>query len=162
MTTLADHARSMITATIWADDRILAAADGISDEQYAQLRGQFGHMLGTQRYWYANWTGGTFEEPALESLATAREGYAASHEALRGFADLLTQDEWERSEAWCKQWGYDARMALGESITQVFYHAVQHRSEVAVMLSLWGHSPGDMDYLTFLRDSDPSASSWPA
>ena len=41
-------------------------------------------------------------------------------------------------------------MALGESITQVFYHGVQHRSEIAVLLSSWGHSPGDLDYLTFL------------
>ena len=89
MTTLVDHARSMIAATIWADDRILAAADGISGEQYAQVRGQFGHMLGTQRWWHANWTGGTWEEPNLETLAMAREGYEASHEALRSYADAL-------------------------------------------------------------------------
>jgi len=156
MTTLVDHARSMIAATIWADDRILAAADGISGEQYAQVRGQFGHMLGTQRWWHANWTGGTWEEPNLETLAMAREGYEASHEALRSYADALTQDEWERAEAWWKPFGYDTRMQLGESITQVFYHAVQHRSEIAVLLSLWGHSPGDLDYLTFLQSRLPS------
>jgi hypothetical protein len=50
MTTLVEHARSMIAATIWADDKILAAADGISEEQYGQLRAQLEHMLGTQRY----------------------------------------------------------------------------------------------------------------
>ena len=33
MTTLADHARSMIASTIWADDRILTAAEGIGDEE---------------------------------------------------------------------------------------------------------------------------------
>ena len=162
MTTLVDHARSMIAATIWADDRIIAAAEGISDEQYAELRAQFEHMLGTQRYWHGNWTGGTFDEPALETLAMARDGYAVSHDVLRAFGEALTQDEWERAEAWWKQWGYDARMQLGESITQVFYHGVQHRSEIAVSLSVWGHSPGDLDYLTFLRDSAPRDSSWPA
>lgn len=150
MTTLVNHARSMIAATIWADNRILAAAEGISDEQYGQLRPQFEHMLGTQRYWYANWIGGTLEMPELPTLTVARAAYGASHEALRSYAGTLTDTEWDRAEQWWLQWGVDTRMAVGESITQVFYHAVQHRSEVAVLLSVWGHSPGDMDYLTFL------------
>jgi uncharacterized damage-inducible protein DinB len=143
----------MIACTIWADDRILAAADGISDDQYGQLRAQLEHMLGTQRYWYANWTAGTLEQPALARLADAQAGYAASHDALRSYAVALTDGEWHRAEQWWKAYGFDARMALGESITQVFYHGVQHRSEVAVLLSMWGRSPGDMDYLTFLRES---------
>jgi len=151
MTTLVDHSRSMIAATIWADDRILAAAAGISNEQYAELRAQFEHMLGTQRYWYGNWTGGTSEDPVLEAPMIARDGYTASHDALRAFGAALTQDEWERAEAWWKRWGYDETMPLGESITQVFYHGVQHRSEIAVQLSQWGHSPGDLDYLTYLQ-----------
>lgn len=156
MTTLADHARSMIAATIWADRRILAAAEGISDEQYEQLRSQLEHMLGTQLYWYGNWTGGTPTEPHLTTLADARTAYAVSHEAIRDYGSRLTQEEWERAEQWWLRWGVDARMALGESITQVFYHGVQHRSEMAVLLSLWGHSPGDMDYLNYLSSLDAS------
>ena len=74
MTTLVDHARSMIACTIWGDDRILAAADGISEEQYAQIRAQFEHMLGTQRYWYANWTGGSLREPISTTLAGCATG----------------------------------------------------------------------------------------
>jgi uncharacterized damage-inducible protein DinB len=151
MTTLADHARSMIASLVWADNRILAAAEGISDEQYAQLRPQFGHMLGTQLYWHANWMGAAFAEPELPTLAQARDGYAASHAALQSFVSALTQDDWERSEQWWKRWGVEIAMPLGESITQVFYHGVQHRSEMAVLLSQWGHSPGDLDYLTFLH-----------
>ena len=156
MTTLVDHARSMIACTIWADDRILTAAGGITDEQYGQLRAQVEHMRGTQRYWYTNWTGGALVEPQLETLAQARTAYAASHESLRSFADALTDDEWHRSEQWWKAYGFEGSMALGESITQVFYHGVQHRSEMAVLLSLWGHSPGDMDYLNYLSSLDGS------
>jgi uncharacterized damage-inducible protein DinB len=150
MTTLVEHARSMIAATIWADDKLLAAADGISEQQFGELRPQFTHMLGTQRYWHANWTGGSYEELELPTFAQVREGYMASHAALSAYAAALTQTEWDRVEQWWLRFGRQERMPLGESITQVFYHGVQHRSEIAVTLSSWDRSPGDLDYLTYL------------
>ncbi len=152
MTSLAEHTRSLVACTIWADDRILAAADGIDDAQYAGLRAQLEHMLGTQRWWHAKWTSGVYAPPEVPTLADARRHYADSHAALRSFAATLTQDGWDRSGQWWLEFGYEQRMALGESITQVFSHAVQHRSEVAVILSGWGRSPGDLDYLRFLRE----------
>ena len=151
--TLIQHARSLLAYNSWADDRLLAAAAGTSDGDYAELRGRFEHMLGTQRYWHANWTGVPRQEPVLETLAKAREDYAASHAALRAYGDALTQEEWDRGEQWWLRFGYEGRMALGESITQIFYHGIQHRSEIAVVLTSLGHSPGDLDYLPFLRES---------
>jgi uncharacterized damage-inducible protein DinB len=155
MTTIVEHARSLFAYNAWADDRILATAEGISDAAYADLRGQFEHMLGTQRYWHANWTG-TSEQlvlPVLPTLAKACEDYATSHAALSAYAGALTQEELDRSEQWWLRWGFEGRMALGESITQIFYHGIQHRSEIAVVLTSLGRSPGDLDYLTFLRES---------
>lgn len=150
MTALHEHARSMIAYTVWADNRLLTAAEGIDRTQYHQIATTLTHMLATQRYWYANWTSGEPLEPQLDSIVAAREAYAASHEVLRAFADRLTDEEWHRAEAWWKRWGVDVTLALGESITQLFFHGVQHRSEIAVTLSNWGHSPGDLDYLVFL------------
>ena len=155
MTTLVEHARSLIGCTIWGDERILAAAEGISVEQYDQIRPVLGHMLGTQRYWHANWMGDAEPvEPELPTLERAVAEYAASHAAMRAFGVALTQDEWERSEQWWLKWGYDQRMPVGESITQVFHHGVQHRSELAATLSALGHSPGDLDYIRFLAATD--------
>jgi uncharacterized damage-inducible protein DinB len=155
VTTLVEHAQSLLAYHAWADDRILAAADGISAADYAQLQAPFEHMLGTWRFWHANWAGtwGQMVLPVLPTLAKAREDYAASHEALRSYARALTQEELDRSEQWWLRWGYEGKMALGESVTQIFYHGIQHRSEIAVVLTSLDRSPGDLDYLTFLRES---------
>ena len=153
MTALHEHARQMLAYTIWADQRLLAAAEGIDAGQFGEIGPPLTHMLGTQRWWHANWTGASYVEPSLKSMEDARAAYAASHAALRTVADALTAEEWDRSEAWWKPWGYEQTMPLGESITQVFYHGAQHRSEIALVLTDWGRSPGDLDYLTFIEIS---------
>lgn len=153
MTTLAEQAASMIRYTAWADERLLAAAEGLDDEQYQQICMPLAHMLGTQRWWYSRWTGGAWAEPELATLERAKQDYAGSHDTLLAYVSALTDEEWARAGQWWLEWGFEGRMPLGESITQLFCHGVQHRSELAVLLSEWGHSPGDLDYLIFLRDT---------
>ena len=55
---LADHARQLVAYGEWANNQLLAAAARLDQEQYATVRDAFAHLLGTQQYWYANWTGG--------------------------------------------------------------------------------------------------------
>ena len=105
-------------------------------------------------WWYARWTGGDRTDPELVTLERAKEDYATSHDAMLAYVSALTDEEWGRAGQWWLEFGFDQRMALGESITQLFCHGVQHRSELAIVLSGWGHSPGDLDYLIFLRDSN--------
>jgi len=35
--------------------------------------------------------------------------------------------------------------------TQLFFHGMQHRAELAVILTNLGYSPGNLDYITYLR-----------
>jgi uncharacterized damage-inducible protein DinB len=39
----------------------------------------------------------------------------------------------------------------GHLLTQAINHTTQHRSEVAVALTQLGHSPGDLDFVLYLR-----------
>jgi uncharacterized damage-inducible protein DinB len=143
----------MMRYTEWADGKLLAAADGITADQYGEIRALLAHMLGTQRWWYARWTAGEWKEPQLETLDVAKREYAASHKAIRQYVYGLTDEEWDRAEQWWLEWGFEGRMAVGESITQLYCHGVQHRAELAMRLTGWGHSPGDLDYLFSLPDT---------
>jgi uncharacterized damage-inducible protein DinB len=154
MSDLTDHARSMVAHNTWANNKILDAAAGLSPEAFAAVGPKLAHTVATQIYWHANWTGGEFTEPAPDTpLDALRVLFASSNAALQSFADALTDAEWNRSEAWWKRWGYDAKSTVGKMLFQVVYHGIQHRAEVAVVLTDHGCSPGDLDYLAFLPET---------
>jgi uncharacterized damage-inducible protein DinB len=151
------HARSLVAYTTWADGKILDAADGLPDGDLDReqpgartVRDTLTHMLGTQAWWYSLWTHGPFDEPKPAALPELRSMYEATHEALRAFAEAMTEERWGTREAWWKEWGYDMQIPLGDTFTQVMHHGTQHRAELAMMLTALGRSPGDLDYLQYL------------
>ncbi|MBI2724007.1 MAG: hypothetical protein HYX50_02995 [Chloroflexi bacterium] len=156
---LASHTRRLVAFNQWADERILNAVAGLTPEQYAQVRNQLAHMLGTQVWWHGNLTHQPVPDDQLRSTTTAavatiqsaREAYARAHQHLSDYAAALTDEGWRHSEKWWAQWGVDQELAAGDVLMQVVNHGTQHRSEIAVITSLHGQSPGDLDYLNFLR-----------
>lgn len=62
----------------------------------------------------------------------------ASEDDLAGRVTLKRLDGTERS---ITQW---------QILTHILYHSAQHRSEMAELLTLYGQSPGDTDFLFFV------------
>ena len=154
MSDLIDHARSMLAYNHWANDKILDAAAGLSPGNFGEVSGTMAHYVATQMYWYANWHATEAEEPSGDiSFDAMRALFDKSDAALADYASKLTDDEWNRSEAWWKRWGIDAKARVGPMIFQVIYHGIQHRAEIAMKLSENQCSPGDLDYLVFLQES---------
>lgn len=147
---IAEHSRSLVAYTVWANDKVLDAASRLSPSEFADVRDNLTHLLGTQQFWYARWTGEAFQERAYETLPQLQAAYQESHRELTTIAAALTDESWQRREAWWTEWGYQHELEIGRTITQVVMHGVQHRSEVAVVISSVGQSPGDLDYLNFL------------
>ncbi len=153
MSDITDHARSMLAYNSWANEKILTAAAGLSADACTKVGSIFSHAVGTQLHWHANWTGAEFVEPAGElSLPEIRQLFERSNADLQTFGQALTDEEWNRTEAWWKRFGFDTEAPLGVTLFQVIYHGIQHRAEVAVVLTEHGCSPGDLDYLVFLRE----------
>lgn len=147
MASTVDQARKLIGFNEWANSRVLAAAEKLTPEQYSDLAGQFAHMLGAQRFWHANWTGGEYGSHVMMSTpAEANAAYAKSHENMRTFADSLTEESLDRTDDW---FGNGQQLSVADSVVQVVNHSTQHRSEIAIKLTDAGTSPGDLDYLFF-------------
>jgi len=156
--TLAAHAQSLIGYHQWANEKILEQASRLGDDDlgrdlpvtHTSIRAVLVHMLGTMTFWHANWTHTERREPDVSTHALLVEAYAAAHTDLRAFAERLTDADWARSEPWWQQaTGHSEELPLGDTIVQVVNHGTQHRSEIAVMLTELGCSPGDLDYLNY-------------
>lgn len=154
MSDLTAHARSMLAYNRWANEKVLRATTGLSSHEFAKVGDILGHTVATQLYWLANWSGDDFVEPAEGlSLRELEPLFERTNAYLEAFGDKLTDDEWNRAEAWWQRFGVDTRAPLGMTLFQVIYHGIQHRAEVAVILTDHGCSPGDLDYLVFLRET---------
>lgn len=155
----ADYMRTMFDYNYWARDRILAAAAGMTEEEYAKpngftydgLRSILTHSLSAEAIWASRLRGEKFEPvqeadlPTLEALtARWREEEAKLRDFLAGATDTsLAEDLVVRRSS-----GEERRAPVWVILSQVANHGTQHRSEAAEALTMIGRSPGNLDLLT--------------
>jgi uncharacterized damage-inducible protein DinB len=148
--------RRLVAYNQWADERILAAIEGLPPEELARPReAYFGtlaanlrHIVAAQRIWLARWRG---EAPRYDEPFTApwREVYAETHAALRSYVSALSDAEADRVVRYTDLRGNPRAIALAQAITHVVNHGTAHRAEVGLLLERLGRSPGDLDYSYF-------------
>jgi uncharacterized damage-inducible protein DinB len=148
----------------WARDRLLAAAAGLSDEEfcapngfvYGSIRGILAHVIGAEASWFARIQGQAPSPPTAEALPSVaalaeswRETEAATRSYLAGVsdADLLADVTLRRRD------GSTTTLPLWQILAQVANHGTQHRSEAAEALTMVGRSPGDLDLLRYFPES---------
>ena len=145
--------RRLVAYNQWADERILAAIDGLSPEELARPReAYFGtlvanlrHTLSAPRVWLARWRG---EAPRYDEPITVpwRDAYAETHAALRSYVAELSDAGAERVVRYTDLRGNAREIGLAQAITHVVNHGTAHRAETGLLLERLGRSPGDLDY----------------
>ena len=146
----------------WASERLLARASQLPDAQLRQKLSEgaqpilesFVHLLSADRRWLARWqelplpAGLTpVDLPTIaavrragQDLALARQSYIASLDDAALAAPIRWQDGSETR-----------RLLRWQGLVQAANHGTQHRSEIAAMLTDFGHSPGDLDFGLWCR-----------
>ncbi len=148
----------LIAYNQWADERVLAAIEGMGVEELERPRdAYFGsiadnlwHVLSTQHRWLARWQGAPLPPLERPGNASWRAAYAASHAALRRFVAPLAVADLQRVVKYTLRVGATGAQPLGQLIVHLVNHGTHHRAETGLVLDRIGRSPGDFDYVLFL------------
>jgi uncharacterized damage-inducible protein DinB len=159
----------------WADGRILAACARVSPEQYAAqapfeigrggLRETMVHLL--DNIWQQRITlQGYYKEPladeaaydatelhedAFPTFAALRERWMTEQREMRACINTLTEETLNGTIRYVIP-GVVREYVVWHFLLDVIFHAAQHRSEAAALLTGYGQSPGDYDFTMFLNE----------
>lgn len=148
---------------VWANERLLATAAKLADEQlrrrssqgYQSIHETFVHLLGGDLRWFARWKEEALppmltpaDVPTLEAI---RARWAPLVEERRRYIAGLRDDDLEHVIRGRTADGRPLELARWQGLLQCANHGTQHRSEIAAMLTDAGHSPGDLDYSRFCQ-----------
>lgn len=148
----------------WANAHILDATAQVSQEQFLApasyshggLRGTLTHILFSEWIWRNRWEGISPAEgfmpddfPTFKSL---QERWQAEEKTLMEFVEKLGDETLERAVDYKTTSGKPHQNLLWHLMLHLVNHGTQHRSEVAVMLTDFGYSPGDIDFIKYLRE----------
>ena len=144
----------------WANQKLLGVIAQLTPEQYTQsvagsyssIRNTLVHVMSAEWGWLDRCGGPPRGEklkaedyPTLESLVTkwsTIEGY------MRTFLAGLTDEDLSRVIEFSLG-GPTHRVALGHLLQHGAVHAVHHRGQVALLLRMLGHTPGNFDLVLY-------------
>ena len=148
----------------WANARILDAAAHVTGEQFLApatfphggLRDTLVHALFAEWIWRHRWEGTSpavrlkpDEFPTFESL---RAQWADEERLLMSFVENVTDERLNNRFSYTSTQGDPYERILWHTMVHLVNHGTQHRAEAAALLTDFGHSPGDIDFVYFLSE----------
>ena len=160
-----DEILTLYQYNAWANARILNTTAKVTPEQFlAQgefshggLRGTLVHTLFAEWIWRHRWEGHSPTEwllpkdfPTFEALRTR---WDVEEKALMTFAQNVSNEDLDKTIRYNRTGGEPRENILWHLMVHLVNHGTQHRSEAAAMLTSYGHSPGDIDFIIYLRET---------
>lgn len=161
------HTHAIITLydyNYWANARILRATERVSAAQfvaptthtYGSLRGTLVHILSAEWIWRSRWQGvsptAMLREADFPTLDVIRTRWHAEEQPMRAFLANLHDGDLDQVLDYQSTRGKPQADLLWQTMVHLVLHGMQHRSEAAAMLTDYGQSPGDIDFIVFLRE----------
>ncbi len=160
----AEYFRTLFDYSYWAHDRLLAAAAGMSEAEYARpnglvygsIRGILTRCLDGEYGWRCRLDGeiddGIIREEQVATPEAIAGRWRAEESKMRAYLAGLPNSPVAGFVTWKRSKGGEARRQLWQILTHVVNHSTQHRREAAEALTMVGCSPGDLDFIVYLRE----------
>jgi uncharacterized damage-inducible protein DinB len=154
----------------WANERMLRTSASLTTEQFTartrfphgSLRATLVHTLNAESIWLDFWQGTLPEvwppflrEEAFPDLATLCGRWRQKEAERRAYFATVSDSDLGQPRTFVSPNGrINHTGPLWNFMIHPVTHGTQHRSEVAQMLTEFGHSPGDFDLMFFLTGED--------
>jgi uncharacterized damage-inducible protein DinB len=145
----------------WANRKLLGVVSQLTPEQfthtvagsYGSVRNTLVHILSAEWGWLDR-CGGPARGPALKSddypnVESLVEAWNKVEGWVRVFLANLKDEELHRTVEFKNPRGETRSMVLGELMQHAANHGVHHRGQVALLLRVIGHVPGNFDLLFY-------------
>lgn len=151
----------------WANARVLETAERLGPRELSEpggashdsVHGTLVHTMSAQWIWLARWTGTSpaamLDAREFGDLVAIRARWDEIEGDTRRFVATLTDDALARVVEYRNTRGERWAYPLWQQMVHQVNHATQHRSETALILTRFGHSPGDLDFLVFIDRHAP-------
>jgi len=146
----------------WATGRIFEEANHLSDAEFTQaapggsasVRDTLVHLVWGEDLWLARMR----EAPSpvhpdpdeFPDLATIHFRWKEVDSAMVRFVNQLTFYDLDRYVSYVNSLDETWEYQIWQMLLHQANHATQHRSELAMMLSSYGYSPGWLDFMIFV------------
>jgi uncharacterized damage-inducible protein DinB len=157
--------RKLVDYTWWSAQRLLDEATKLSDEELGTVHELFAprslwdvleHMAQVESIWRLLSQHGELN-PALlprldqvEGVEGLRQVWQEESDKLKNWVAGLSTEVLEEELTLRRPDGAEMVMARWQMLMQGLTHSIQHRSEVAAILTGLEHSPGNLDFVFFV------------
>jgi uncharacterized damage-inducible protein DinB len=151
----------------WANAKVREASGHVTVEQlfapvpvsFSSLMATLAHILGTELTWRARLQErisparvlAAADFPTWEALANRWRDEEAR---MQAFVEGLDGEDLNRWVEFTTTSGKPQGTTLWKALAHVVNHGTQFRAEAGVALTAFGQSPGDLDLLLYLRETD--------
>ncbi len=151
----------------WAQEKVLAACRGLSETElrrttqasFGSLLGTLAHILGAEEVWRRRLQEGISPEQMVSpddfaGLADLEAYWQSEAARLDGFVAGLDEAGLQRRARFRRIGGGFEEATVWKALVHVVMHGMQFRAEAGAILAGFGRSPGDIDLIYYLRETD--------
>lgn len=158
------HMQLLYDYNYWANYRILDLSDRLTEAEIRQqgpgnlpsLRDNLLHILGAEWLWRLRCQLGESptsfpSEADFPTQQALRKRWHEEEHAMRAYLAQLTEEDMTGLVHYKTTRGVAKTDILWHVLFHVVNHGSLHRAEAAASLTNYGHSPGDLDFIVYVR-----------